>query len=250
MGHELKQPRDDVRILVVDDEPHITDFIALGLNREGYRVSTAADGLDALHKAQMEAPQVIVLDLMLPGLSGLQVCRRLRAGGDVPILLLTARDAIEDRVLGLDAGADDYLCKPFSFAELSARVRALLRRRGTHMGSILEWANLRADVTTREVWHREVPVSLTAREFDLLVLFLRHPRQVLTRQIILDSVWGYDFEGDDNIVEVYVRYLRNKLGDHPPRLLQTVRGVGYALRAPSGDETDGAADNDAGAVPG
>ena len=238
MGQEHDRPHEEVRILVVDDEPHIIDFIALGLRREGYRISTAADGPEALRKAQTETPQVVILDLMLPGMDGLQVCRRLRAGGDVPILLLTARDAIEDRVLGLDAGADDYLCKPFSFAELSARVRALLRRRGTYLGPILQWAGLRADVTTREVWRGEAPVSLTAREFDLLVMFMRHPRQVLTRQIILDTVWGFDFEGDDNIVEVYVRYLRNKLGDQPPRLLQTVRGVGYALRTPRSSDLD------------
>jgi two-component system response regulator MprA len=168
---------------------------------------------------------------MLPGLDGLEVCRRLRALSHVPILLLTARDAIEDRVQGLDAGADDYLCKPFSFAELSARVRALLRRHGIAPGTVLQWADLRVDTATRDVWRGDMRISLTVREFDLLVLFLRHPRQVLTRQIILESVWGFDFEGDDNIVEVYVRYLRVKLGDQPPRLLQTVRGVGYALRA-------------------
>jgi DNA-binding response OmpR family regulator len=236
MAQEYYRSSDEVRILVVDDEAHITDFISLGLSREGYQVCTAVDGPEALHSAQTERPHLVILDLMLPGMDGLEVCRRLCAAADVPILLLTARDAVEDRVLGLDAGADDYLCKPFSFAELSARVRALLRRHGTHTGTALQYADVRADTATREVWRGDVQVSLTAREFDLLVFFLRHPRLVLTRQMILDTVWGYDFEGDDNIVEVYVRYLRIKLGDQPPRLLQTVRGVGYALRAPQADE--------------
>jgi DNA-binding response OmpR family regulator len=235
MEQRLEQAGEEVSVLVVDDEPHITDFIALGLGREGYRVMCSADGHEALRQAQATMPDVVILDLMLPGLDGMQVCRRLRALGDVPILLLTARDAVEDRVHGLDAGADDYLCKPFSFAELSARVRALLRRRGANPGAVLEWADLRVDTRTREVWRGDESVSLTVREFDLLVLFLRHPRQVLTRRLILERVWGYDFEGDDNIVEVYVRYLRVKLGDQPPRLLQTVRGVGYALRAPQID---------------
>jgi DNA-binding response OmpR family regulator len=170
---------------------------------------------------------------MLPGLDGLHVCRRLRARGTVPILLLTARDDVTDRVNGLDSGADDYLCKPFSFAELAARVRALLRRHGIESGALLRCGDLCVDTTTRDVWRGHTPIALTVREYDLLVFFLRHPRQVLPRSLILETVWGYDFEGDDNVVEVYVRYLRNKLGDNPPRLLQTVRGVGYTLRPPA-----------------
>jgi two-component system response regulator MprA len=220
------------RVLVIDDEPHIVDFITLGLQRTGYEVRGAYDGPQGLRLAGDWHPDVVILDVMLPGLDGLEVCRLLRARDSVPVLLLTARDAVDDRVRGLDSGADDYLCKPFSFSELAARLRALLRRRGPEHGSVLRWADLRLDTTTREVWRAETPIALTAREFDLLQLFMRHPRQVLTRETILESVWGYDFGGDDNVVEVYVRYLRTKLGDYPPQLLQTVRGVGYALRAP------------------
>ncbi|MDB5074510.1 MAG: cusR [Chloroflexi bacterium] len=238
MEQRPARPDEEINILVVDDEPHITDFIALGLNREGYTVTCAADGKDALRLVQAAKPDLVILDLMLPGLDGLEVCRRLRTLSAMPILLLTARDAVEDRVQGLDAGADDYLCKPFSFAELSARVRALLRRSGAVPGTVLQWADVRVDTGTRDVWRGETLISLTVREFDLLVLFLRHPRQVLTRQLILQTVWGYDFEGDDNIVEVYIRYLRVKLCDQPPKLLQTVRGVGYALRALVPDQAD------------
>ncbi len=220
------------RVLVIDDEPHIVDFITLGLQRAGYTVVGAYDGARGLQLADELRPDLVVLDVMLPGLDGLQVCRRLRARDNVPILLLTARGEVDDRVRGLDSGADDYLCKPFSFAELAARVRALLRRRGVESGTVLQWADLRVDTATREVWRGARPITLTVREYDLLLLFLRHPRQVLTRELILEAVWGYDFDGDDNVVEVYVRYLRTKLGDYPPQLLQTVRGVGYALRAP------------------
>ncbi len=220
------------RVLVVDDEPHIVDFITLGLERAGYEVRGAEDGPHGLRLAEEWRPDAVILDIMLPGLDGLQVCRRLRAQGDVPILLLTARGEVGDRVQGLDSGADDYLCKPFSFAELAARLRALLRRRGVEVGTRLCWADLVVDTATRDVRRGDRAVTLTAREYDLLLLFLRHPRQVLTRELILEAVWGYDFAGDDNVVEVYVRYLRIKLGDYPPQLLQTVRGVGYVLRAP------------------
>ncbi len=222
-----------VRVLVVDDEPHIVDVVTLALRRTGYAVRGADDGPLALRLAREWQPHLVILDVMLPGLDGLQVCRRLRAQDDVPILLLTARGEVEDRVDGLDSGADDYLCKPFSVAELAARVRALLRRRGIEGGSLLRWGGICVDTATREVWRDGRPVALTVREYDLLLYFMRHPRQVLTRQLILDAVWGYDFVGDDNVVEVYVRYLRTKLGDYPPQLLQTVRGVGYALRAPA-----------------
>jgi two-component system response regulator MprA len=171
-----------------------------------------------------------VLDVMLPELDGLSVCRRLRAVSDVPIIMLTARDEVGDRILGLDSGADDYLIKPFSVGELAARVRALLRRRQPLNGDLLRMGDLTLDHAAREVMVAGRKVTLTAREFDLLYLFMRHPRQVLTRDAILEGVWGYDYPGDDNIVDVYVRSLRAKLGDQPPRRIQTVRGVGYALK--------------------
>jgi len=222
------------RILVIDDAPKIVDFIRGGLVYEGYVVDVAYDGQSGLDQARREPPDLVMLDVMMPGLDGLEVCRQLRAspGGDVPILMLTAKDAVSDRVAGLDAGADDYLVKPFAFNELLARIRALLRRRQTPEGDqIVTFADLTLNSTTHEVTRGGRPIALTAKEFDLLELFMRHPRQVLTRDIIYERVWGYDFGGESNIVEVYIRYLRAKLeaGD-APRLLQTVRGVGYALR--------------------
>ena len=222
------------RILVIDDAPKIVDFIRRGLTYEGYAVDVAYDGQSGLEQAEREPPDLVMLDVMMPGLDGLEVCRQLRASsnGDVPILMLTAKDAVSDRVAGLDAGADDYLVKPFAFNELLARIRALLRRRQISEGDqSVSFADLTLNSTTHEVTRAGRPISLTAKEFDLLELFMRHPRQVLTRDIIYERVWGYDFGGESNIVEVYVRYLRAKLeaGD-APRLLQTVRGVGYALR--------------------
>ena len=237
MNVSHSHPATAPRILVVDDEPHIVDFITLGLERVGFEVRGAEDGSNGLILAQEWRPDAIILDVMLPGLDGLQVCKRLRARSDVPILLLTARGEVDDRVQGLDSGADDYLCKPFSFSELAARLRALLRRRGIESGTLLQWADISVDTDTREVRRGDRTVALTVREYDLLVLFLRHPRQVLTRELILEAVWGYDFAGDDNVLEVYIRYLRTKLADYPPQLLQTVRGVGYVLRAaPAADE--------------
>ncbi len=168
---------------------------------------------------------------MLPGLDGLEVCRRLRAGGPVPILMLTARESVSDRVLGLDAGADDYLVKPFEFDELLARLRALLRRARPESPEVLTFTDLKLDTGTHQAFRSERPIELTAKEYELLELFLRHPRQVLTRDVIFDRVWGYDFGGESNIIEVYVRYLRQKTeADGEPRVLHTVRGVGYVLR--------------------
>jgi two-component system response regulator MprA len=222
------------RILVIDDAAKIVDFIRRGLIYEGYIVDVAYDGQSGLEQAEREPPDLVMLDVMMPGLDGLEVCRQLRASpnGDVPILMLTAKDAVPDRVAGLDAGADDYLVKPFAFNELLARIRALLRRRQVTDGDqVISIADLTLNSTTHEVVRGSRPISLTAKEFDLLELFMRHPRQVLTRDIIYERVWGYDFGGESNIVEVYVRYLRAKLeADGAPRLLQTVRGVGYALR--------------------
>jgi two-component system response regulator MprA len=222
------------RILVIDDAAKIVDFLRRGLIYEGYIVDVAYDGQSGLEQAEREPPDLVMLDVMMPGLDGLEVCRQLRASpnGDVPILMLTAKDAVPDRVAGLDAGADDYLVKPFAFNELLARIRALLRRRQVTDGDqVISIADLTLNSTTHEVVRGSRPISLTAKEFDLLELFMRHPRQVLTRDIIYERVWGYDFGGESNIVEVYVRYLRAKLeADGAPRLLQTVRGVGYALR--------------------
>lgn len=222
------------KILVVEDDEGIAGTLYRGLTFEGYKVNVVYDGLAALASARDDPPDLVVLDWMLPGLDGLEVCRRLRAAGQTPILMLTAKDAIADRVHGLDAGADDYLVKPFAFDELVARVRALLRRAkpvAEGQGEVLRVADLTMDTGTREVRRGNRKLELTAKEFDLLELFMRHPRQVLTREVIFDRIWGYDFGGESNIIEVYVRYLRQKMeSENEPRLLQTVRGYGYALR--------------------
>lgn len=217
-------------VLIVDDEPQIRDFLEMGFAYEGFRVLQATTGPEAIRTAIEHQPDIIILDIMLPDLDGLEVTRQLRRCYDVPIIMLTAKDEIDDRVTGLDRGADDYLTKPFAFRELMARTRAVLRRRGNNLADILTFQDITLDRGTHQVTLREQSIDLTPREFDLLELFLMHPRQVLSRDIILSRVWGYDYEGDDNIVEVYVRHLREKLHDNPPRLLQTVRGVGYTLR--------------------
>jgi len=214
----------------VDDEEHILEFLQMGFEYEGFAVSTATTGDEALRAALGGQPDVVVLDVMLPGLDGLEIARRLRRAGDVGIIMLTARAAVDDRVAGLDTGADDYVTKPFAFKELMARVRAVLRRRGKNPDRVLAFQDLMLDRETRQVTRGSDTVELTPREFELLELFLMHPRQVLTRGVILAHIWGYDFEGDDNVLEVFVRHLREKLDDTPPRLLQTVRGVGYVLR--------------------
>jgi two-component system response regulator MprA len=229
------------RLLIVDDEQSIVDFIRLGMRYEGFRVEEAGDGVLGLDLAQRLRPDVIILDIMLPGMDGLEVCRRLRASeatADIPILMLTAKDEIRDRVTGLESGADDYLTKPFSFEELLARIRALLRRQqrivaaGGPGGRVLTVADLALDEAAREVRRGERIIELTATEYNLLHLFMTHPRQVLDRQTILNRVWGYDFMGETNIIEVYVRYLREKIEDEPsaPRFIQTVRGVGYVMK--------------------
>jgi two-component system response regulator MprA len=219
------------KILVVDDEERIRQFLQRGLTFEGYRVETAGDGQEALDKARDDPPDLVLLDLMLPGMDGIEVCRRMRMVNEVPILMLTAKEAIEDRVAGLDAGADDYLVKPFSFDELLARVRALLRRAQPAQPQVYRFADLELDTGTRRGRRGEHVFDLTAKEYELLELFMRHPRQVLTREVIFDRVWNYDFGGESNIIEVYVRYLRQKTeADGQPRLIHTVRGVGYVLR--------------------
>ncbi len=219
------------RILIVEDDVPIADFIRRGLLLENYAVEVAYDGYEGLEKARENSPDLVILDIMLPGIDGLEVCRQLRRHSDVPIIMLTAKDAVPDRVAGLEAGADDYLVKPFAFDELVARIRALLRRHRPTTSEELRFAGLRLNPTTREVYRNDRPIDLTAKEYDLLELFMRHPRQVLTRDTIYDQVWGYDFGGESNIIEVYIRYLRSKLeAEGEPRLIQTVRGVGYAIR--------------------
>ena len=223
-----------MRILVVDDDQAVRNSLRRALVLEGYEVELAEDGLSALRSLGQAAPDAMVLDLQLPDVDGLEICRRLRAAGDpTPVLMLTARDAVGDRVEGLDAGADDYLVKPFDLAELFARLRALLRRRAPgDDAELLRFEDLSLDLSTRVATRGERQISLTKIEFDLLELFLRHPRQVLTRELIFDQVWGYDFDSGTNSLAVYVGYLRRKTEEaDEPRLIQTVRGVGYALRS-------------------
>jgi two-component system response regulator MprA len=219
-------------ILVVDDDRHITGVLRRALAYEGYSVEVAMRGDEALRKVIERPPDLIVLDLMLPGIDGLEVCRRLRASGNqVPILMLTAKDAIPDRVSGLDEGADDYLVKPMDLQELLAHVRALLRRRNPEQAEVLRFADVELDTGTRMARRGKREINLSTTEYELLALFMRRPRQVLTRDIIMERVWGYDFEGESNVLEVYVGYLRNKLeAGGEPRILHTIRGAGYVLR--------------------
>ncbi|MFD1149878.1 response regulator transcription factor [Saccharothrix hoggarensis] len=225
-----------MRILVVDDDRAVRESLRRSLQFNGYQVDLAGDGRQALESVVSQRPDAMVLDVMMPRLDGLEVCRRLRStGDDLPILVLTARDAVSDRVSGLDAGADDYLPKPFALEELLARLRALLRRAASEAaepaGAVLRFADLELDPGTRDVRRGDRPISLTRTEFALLELFLAHPKQVLTRGRILEDVWGYDFPTSGNALEVYVGYLRRKTeAEGEPRLLHTVRGVGYVLR--------------------
>src|SRR3984893_3489603 len=217
-----------MRVLVVDDDPAVSGALHRALRLEGDDVSLANDGPRALEEVAVRPPDAVILDIGLPSIDGLEVCRRLRAAGnDTPVLMLTARDAINDRVQGLDVGADDYLVKPFALAELLARLRALLRRRPDDAGDILRFADLSLDPVTREASRGDRQFTLTRIEFDLLELLLRHPRQVLTRELILDRVWGYTFDSGTNSLSAYVGYLRRKTeaGGEPP-LLPTARGVG------------------------
>jgi two-component system response regulator MprA len=219
------------RVLVVDDEPAVRASLERALRLEGYEVALAADGSEGL--ASLDTPpDAVVLDVLMPGIDGLEVCRRIRSSGSrVPVLMLTARDAVGDRVAGLDAGADVDLMKPFALEELFARLRALLRRAGADAGEALRYDDLELDPVRYEVVRGGRPIDLTKTEFALLELFLRNPGQVLTRSVIFDRVWGYDFGPTSNSLEVYVGYLRRKTeADGEPRLIQTVRGIGYALR--------------------
>jgi DNA-binding response OmpR family regulator len=220
------------KILIVEDEDKLAKFVQMELSYEGYQVSVANDGLSGLMAARDSEPDLVLLDWMMPGLSGIEVCRRLRAtGAKMPIILLTAKDDIADRVTGLDAGADDYVVKPFSIEELLARVRAHLRRTEPQDAETLQFDTLTLNRKTRDVFRGERSIELTAKEFDLLDYLITNPRQVLTRDKILEEVWGYDFMGDSNIIEVYIRYLRLKLeAEGEKRLIQTVRGVGYVMK--------------------
>lgn len=228
-GDEKERP---ARVLVVDDEEIIVEMLTMGLNYEGFEVSVARTGFEALEQARSAKPDIVVLDVMLPGIDGVEVCRRLRAAGDVGILMLTARGEVEDRVMGLDSGADDYLIKPFTFRELLARVGAILRRKGVNLQQALRVGDLVLDRQTRRVTRGGRPVELTPREFDMLELFLSHPRQVFSREVILNRVWGYDYFGDTNVIDVHIRHLREKLDDENRDLIRSVRGVGYSLEPP------------------
>src|SRR5919106_4296092 len=220
-----------MRILVVDDEPAVREAVERALRLEGHDVALAADGGQALDALDQWPPDAVVLDVLMPRVDGLEVCRRMRLAGDrTPVLMLTARDAIDDRVAGLDAGADDYLVKPFALRELLARLRALLRRVETP-SQRLAFADLALDPVSRDVWRDERRIELTRTEYTLLEMFLQHPRQVLTRSQIFERVWGYDFGSSSNSLGVYMGYLRRKTEEGgEPRLLHTVRGVGYVLR--------------------
>ena len=218
-------------ILIIEDDQAILKLLQRGLAYEGYKVDTAMDGQTGLILARDHRPDLVILDIMLPGIDGIEVCHRLRTGGKIPILMLTAKDTIQDRILGLDAGADDYMVKPFNLDELLARIRALLRRTQPERVPVLKFADLTLDTGSRQASRAERLVQLTAKEYELLELFLRHPKQVLTREVIFDRVWGYDFGGESNVLEVYIRYLRQKLeGGGEARLIHTVRGVGYVMR--------------------
>jgi two-component system response regulator MprA len=222
-----------MRILVVDDERAVRESLQRALELEGYEIELAADGREALEKLESDRqPDAVVLDVLMPGMDGLEVCRTIRRSGNhVPVLMLTARTQVEDRVEGLDAGADDYLTKPFALEELLARLRALLRRTADGSGEVLRFADLELDPGTREVKRDGELIELTRTEFSLLELFLLNPRQVLTRSVIFERVWGYDFGYGSNSLDVYIGYLRRKTeAGGKPRLIQTIRGVGYALR--------------------
>ena len=219
-------------ILVVDDDPLLAAALRRPLAYEGFEVQVATSGEEALSRVMERTPDLIILDVLLPGIDGLEVCRRLRQIGDSPVLMLTARSEVPERVAGFEAGADDYLGKPFAFEELLVRIKALLRRgRNGSTSAELRFGDVRMDRSTREVWRSDRTISLTRQEFDLLALFLEHPRQVLPRSTILERVWDYDFGRDSNVLEVYVGYLRRKLeSGGEPRVIHTIRGVGYVLR--------------------
>ena len=221
------------RILIIEDDDAIVRVLRRSLSLEGFDVESAGDGETGLALALENRPDLVILDLMLPGMDGLEVCSRLRTStsGNTPILMLTARDTVPDRIQGLDAGADDYIVKPFDLDELAARIRALLRRTQSERATVLTFQDLVLDTNSRQASRKGRVITLTAKEYDLLELFMRHPRQVLMRDMIFDRVWGYDFGGESNVLDVYIRYLRQKLEQEgEARLIYTVRGVGYVMR--------------------
>lgn len=227
----MTAPETKARILIIEDETAIADFLATELRFEGFDVRVEHDGMRGMIAARQAMPDLLILDRMLPGLDGLDLCRRLRATSDVPIIMLTAKGEVHDRVEGLNTGANDYVAKPFAFEELLARINAQLRAARPTPKTSLVLADLSLDAVSREVRRGDRAIELTPREFGLLDYLMRHPRRVLPREQILQSVWGYDFEGDEGVVEVYVRYLRAKLErDGEPRLIHTVRGIGYVLK--------------------
>jgi DNA-binding response OmpR family regulator len=227
---ETNDRNNRLRVLVVDDEETISEFLAMGLSYEGFVVDVAADGATALEIARRTRPGLAILDIMLPGMDGFELCRRLRASSDIAIIMLTARGEVDDRVTGLDSGADDYVAKPYKFKELMARIRAVLRRRNIQLNQVLRFGDVSLNRDTREVERAGRRIELTPREFELLELFIAHPRQVFTRETMLNRIWGYEYTGDTNVIDVHISYLREKLGDHDHMLVQTVRGVGYVLR--------------------
>ncbi|MEA3325824.1 MAG: response regulator transcription factor [Chloroflexota bacterium] len=223
----------DERILIIEDDEEILRGLNRLLTYEGYLVDTAITGKAGLVLANQQRPDLVVLDWMLPNLDGLEVCRRLRRLGNQPILMLTAKDTVSDLVRGLDAGADDYVVKPFENDELLARIRAILRRTAADRVKVLEFEDLKLDSCTHKAFRGDREITLTAKEYDLLELFIRHPGQVMPREIIFDRIWDYDFGGKSNVLDVYIRYLRKKLEEGgEPRLIYTTRGVGYVLRKP------------------
>ncbi len=223
----------DERILIIEDDEEILRLLKRALTYQGYIVDTALTGKAGLKLANDQCPDLVVLDLMLPNMDGMEVCQKLQKIGNQPILMLTAKDTTQDRVQGLDAGADDYVVKPFEMDELLARIRALLRRTAADRVKLLDFEDLKLDSGTRKAYRGEREIVLTTKEYDLLDLFLRHPRQVMTREVIFDRVWDYDFGGESNVLDVYIRYLRQKLEENgEPRLIYTVRGAGYVLREP------------------
>ena len=225
---EHKMPEDAVKILVVDDEANILQFLKMGLEAEGYRVTTARDGAEAMLRVQEDEPDVVVLDVMIPVMNGFEVCREIKKISDVQVIMLTARDEVDDRVTGLNIGADDYMVKPFSFKELLARIQARLRSRPARpVSEKMDSGLFQVDDMAHEIYYMGQRLALSLTEYKLLNYLLANPGIVLSKQMILDQVWGYDFYGADNIVEVYIRYLRNKLGENGHQLIRTVRGVGY-----------------------